>query len=74
MDVSICLGNSVCPNCESKDVNEIYNFKKYIEDNPVTSLENISNITGISINNLNRFVKQDEFKMFRKELKQFKLN
>lgn len=69
--VFMCLGSNVCPNCEKKEVNEIYNFKKYVEENPVTSLQNISNITGISVNNLNRFVKQDDFKLFRKELKQF---
>ena len=73
VEVFICLGNDVCPNCESKDNNEIYNLKTFVEENPVTTLENISFQTGISVNNLNRFIKQDDFKNFRKELKNNKL-
>lgn len=61
--------NNVCPSCAEKDNNEIYSLKTFVEENPVTSLENISFQTGISVNNLNRFIKQDEFKTFRKELK-----
>ena len=52
-----------------EDNNEIYSFKTFVDENPLTSLENISFQTGISINNLNRFIKQDEFKTFKKELK-----
>ena len=66
-------GNDVCPNCEEKDNNEIYNLKSFVEENPITTLENISFQTGISVNNLNRFIKQDNFKNFRKELKNNKL-
>ena len=62
-------GNGVCPNCIEKDNNEICNLKTFVEENPVTTLENISFQTGISVNNLNRFIKQDDFKNFRKELK-----
>ena len=61
--------NSVCPSCAEKDNNEIYSFKTFVDENPLTSLENISFQTGISINNLNRFIKQDEFKTFKKERK-----
>ena len=65
--------SDVCPNCAQKDLNEIYYLKSYVEENPVTSLEAISFKTGISINNLNRFIKQDDFKSFRKDLKSNKL-
>ena len=66
-------GNDICPNCTNKDTNEIYNLKTFIEENPVTTLENISFQTGISVNNLNRYIKQDDFKNLRKELKNNKL-
>ena len=62
-------GNDVCPSCAEKDTNEIYSLKSFVDENPITSLENISFQTGISVNNINRFIKQDEFKSFRKELK-----
>lgn len=81
MELNKCLrcgsfylsGNDVCPKCEEKDLNEIYNLKNYVEENQVTTLEDISYQTGITINNLNRFIKQDDFKTFRKELKNNKL-
>lgn len=73
VEVFICLGNDVCPNCVAKDNSEIYNLKNFVEENPITTLENISFQTGISVNNLNRFIKQDDFKNFRKELKNNKL-
>ena len=61
--------NTVCPNCAEKDTNDIYSLKTFVDENPITSLENISFQTGISVNNINRFIKQDDFKNFRKELK-----
>ena len=62
-------GNDVCPNCEEKDNNEIYNLKSFVEENPITTLENISFQTGISVNNLNRFLNYDGLEGYKKLFK-----
>lgn len=52
----------VCPNCEPKDNFEMSKLRNYIEDGNITSsLNGISNSTGISIKNLSRYLEQDEF-------------
>lgn len=47
---------SVCPKCSPKDTLELSTFKNYIEENGLSSLENMSVGTGISIKNINRFI------------------
>ena len=50
--------NQVCPNCQAKDENEINQLKNFLNevDNEV-SIENLSASTGVSIKNVNRFLK-----------------
>lgn len=47
----------VCPKCSPKDNFEFSTFKSYIAENGLgDSLDTISNKTGISVKNLNRFM------------------
>ena len=53
--------NNICPNCEPKDACEKSNLKNYLENNQMPeSLEILSNNTGISTKNLNRFLENIE--------------
>ncbi len=51
----VAEGN-VCPKCSPKDALELSTFKNYIEENGLSSLENMSIGTGISVKNINRFI------------------
>ena len=60
-----CFYNSisnVCPTCMQKDSSEIDVLKNFLNENEATSINDLSYQTGITINNLNRFFKLDEFK------------
>lgn len=47
----------VCPKCSQKDGFEFSTFKTYIEEHKeISSLDNISEKTGITVKNLNRFL------------------
>ena len=60
----------VCPNCIIKDNQELSTFRNYLEQNQAeTSLNNVSLKTGISQNNLTRFLGYDGFKQFGKNFK-----
>lgn len=51
----------VCPNCASKDLNEISELKNFLVENDKSiSIENLSLSTGISVKNVNRFLKNEE--------------
>lgn len=64
----IAEGN-VCPKCSTKDGFEFSAFKSYLQENGFeNSLNTISNDTGISVKNLNRFVGYEEFQDYREEL------
>lgn len=74
----ISEGN-VCPKCSTKDGFEFSTFKNYLQENTLenqleNSLDSISGKTGISVKNLNRFLGYNEFKSFKKELKQLNRN
>lgn len=63
----VSTGN-VCPKCSQKDGFEFSTFKTYIEENGFeNSLDTIANQTGISVQNLNRFVGYPEFQEYKKE-------
>lgn len=50
--------NQVCPNCQEKDENDIKQLKKFLNDSDVdVSVESLSAQTGVSIKNVNRFLK-----------------
>lgn len=60
---------AVCPKCSAKDGFEFSTFKSYVQENGFeNSLNTISNDTGISVKNLNRFVGYPEFQNYQKEL------
>ena len=60
---------NVCPKCSTKDGAEFSIFKNYIQENGLeSSLNIISGETGISVNNLNRFLGYPEFQDFQKEI------
>ncbi len=53
--------NAVCPNCRTKDENEISQLKNFlIENDSKISVEELSLSTGISVKNVNRFLKDSE--------------
>lgn len=63
----VAEGN-VCPKCSAKDGFEFSTFKSYVQENGFeNSLNTISNDTGISVKNLNRFVEYQEFQDYQKE-------
>ncbi len=60
---------NVCPKCSTKDGAEFSVFKSYVEENGLeNSLNTISNHTGISVKNLNRFLEYEEFQNYQKEI------
>lgn len=64
----VAEGN-VCPKCSTKDGFEFSKFKSYVQQNGLeNSLNTISNNTGISVRNLNRFTKYPEFENYQNEL------
>ncbi len=64
----VAEGN-VCPKCSTKDGVEFSTFKSYVQENGFeNSLNTISNDTGISVKNLNRFLGYQEFQDYQKEL------
>ena len=61
---------NVCPKKKKKDGVEFSTFKSYLQQNGFeNSLDTISNQTGISVKNLNRFIGYPEFKEYQKQFK-----
>lgn len=49
--------NNVCCNCKTKDDYDIAHLNNFIDENiNITSVEDLSIGTGITINNINRFI------------------
>ena len=56
--------NDVCCKCEVKDSADIVKLNNFIEDsNDITSINEISTSTGISLSNINRFIDENKFKL-----------
>ena len=54
--------NDVCCKCESKDRLDIAKLNTLLEENvSYNSIQDLSIASGISINNLNRFIENNEF-------------
>lgn len=56
--------DNVCHNCLTKERFEMSKFKSYIEENNISSINSLSELsvgTGISGKTLNRFLSQDDF-------------
>ena len=58
----------VCPKCAVKDNMELSTFKNFVEENglEINSLSQISNQTGISEKNLNRFLNYEGLEGYKK--------
>lgn len=59
----------VCYNCMSKERFEMAKFKSYIEENNLSNINSMNDIsiqTGISEKNINRFLSQNDFLDFLK--------
>lgn len=60
----------VCPNCMQKDMYEMSQLRSFLEEsditysNTTTSLESISQSTGISVTNLSRYLSNEIFSDF----------
>ena len=53
--------NEVCCNCESKDMSDIAKLNNILEDNiNIKSIQELSCECGITINNLNRYIKNNK--------------
>lgn len=56
----------VCPNCKPKDQNECANLSNYLEENGLPeSLSALSSNTNISVRNLNRYLKTEQFASYQ---------
>lgn len=75
MDFKKCLrcgcffvsNENICCNCAPKDKFEISKLKNYFDENAkYNSIEELSINTGITINNLNRFINTDN--LFKENL------
>ena len=54
--------DDVCPKCKTKDTLEFETFKSYIEENGINNnLDILSNETGISVKNIDRYLNYTDF-------------
>lgn len=61
--------SSVCPNCQPKDQYEMNQLKNFFEENTnQINIDNLSASTGISVKNLNRFLAEEQFSGFAKQI------
>ena len=62
------LYHYVCSKCETKDQLELSAFKDFMEENGLdyNSLNKVSDDTGISLSNLNRFLEYDGLEGYKK--------
>ena len=57
--------NDTCCNCTSKDHSDIVTLRAYFDDNAtVISTHQLSLNTGITVENLNRYLQIDEFSTY----------
>lgn len=63
--------DDVCASCKTRDLKDISKLKLYFEENNDTtnSLQNLSLNTGISVNNLTRYLSTSSFNDYAKEFK-----
>lgn len=53
--------NTVCPNCESKDENDINQLKNFLSDaDSAVTVDSLSFSTGVSLKNVNRFLQDKD--------------
>lgn len=53
--------SSVCPNCESKDENDINQLKNFLNESDTSvTVESLAFSTGVSLKNVNRLLKDTD--------------
>lgn len=52
--------NDVCCNCQSKDRMDISKLNSILDENSFDSVQDLSIASGININNLNRFISNNQ--------------
>ncbi len=58
--------DNVCCNCESKDKFDIAKLNNILEDNDqFNSIEDLSIASGVNVNNLNRYIKNNKLSGFK---------
>ena len=58
--------NSVCPNCQAKDVNDINCLKKFLSEQEAhISVESLSYGAGVSVKNINRYLQDKKLCMLK---------
>ena len=56
--------NNICCNCEAKDASDISKLNSFIDSsNDITSIDELSTSTGVSLNNINRFIDEKKFNL-----------
>ena len=61
--------NNICCNCESKDKLDIAKINSIIDENiTYNSIQDLSIASGVNINNLNRFIKNNQISNLNIEL------
>jgi len=52
--------NTVCCNCETKDMQDIYTLNNFIvNSSEVNSIDSLSFNTGVSVKNISRFIEKN---------------
>ncbi len=56
--------SEVCCKCEAKDSADIIKLNSFIDNSiDITSINELSSSTGISLSNINRFIEDKKFKL-----------
>lgn len=62
--------DDVCPKCKPKDTLEFETFKSYIDENGLNNnLDFLSNQTGISVKNINRYLNYPDINIGKNNIK-----
>ncbi|MCT4611962.1 MAG: MerR family transcriptional regulator [Clostridia bacterium] len=51
-------GKPICPDCERQDEEDFEKVKDYLDDNPSTTVQEISDETEVSIRRITRYLKE----------------
>lgn len=61
--------SNICPNCQPKEQYEMNQLKDFLEEHTSQiNIDNLSDSTGISVKNLNRFLAQEQFADFSNQI------
>lgn len=56
--------NDVCLKCQTRDIQDINKLNNFIDNSTdINSIAELSTSTGVSLNNINRFIEDKKFKL-----------